>query len=152
MYPKNRHKNNAEKRAKNAEKVRNWRERQREKAEEEEEERLSQEKLFSDMRRDGLLFFGETAPLVNCVNIAEEIEMARIWARLLGVRDIQPGENQRNYILEVMRAWCAAEWECPLLHLESLTLSKRTVDLPDVEKYEWPEGSDAPFSDEAAQQ
>ena len=75
--------------------------------------------------------------------------MARIWAKLLNVRDIQPGENQKVYILEVMRAWCAAD--CPLLHLKSKTLSKRKVDTPDVEQYVWPEGSDAPYPPEQAE-
>jgi hypothetical protein len=123
------------------------RQRKREKleaqAEAAEEARVSQEKLFRDMRADCILFFGETAPLVNCTNIAEEVEMARIWARLLNVRDIKPSENQKAYILEVMKAWCAAD--CPLLHLESKSLSKRKVDVPDVEQYVWPDGSDAPF-------
>ena len=111
-----------------------------------EEARVSQERLFKDMRNKNLLFFGEVQPTVNCTTIAQEIEMARLWARLLNVRDIQPGENQKVYILEVMRAWCAAD--CPLLHLESKSLSKRKVDVPDVSKYEWPDGSDAPFQTE----
>jgi hypothetical protein len=123
--------------------VRAFRERQREKAEEAEEARTSQEKLFNDMRNEGLLFFGETSPTINCISIQEETEMARIWARLLNVRDIRPGENQRNYILDVMRAWVSAD--CRLLHFGSLSLSTRKVDPPDVEQFVWPEGSDAPF-------
>src|ERR1039457_3772121 len=59
--------------------VRAFRER---KAEEMEDTRISQEKLLREMRADGLLFFGETAPTVNCVSIQEEVDMARIWARL----------------------------------------------------------------------
>jgi len=108
-----------------------------------EEKRESQETLFKDMRNEGLLFFGETAPTINCIGIAEEIEMARVWAKLLGVRDIKPGENQKVYILEVMQAWCKSD--CPLLHLESKTLSPRTVDTPDIEQYEWLENSDTAY-------
>lgn len=113
------------------------------KAEAEIEAAESQERLFRDMRADGLLFFGETAPTINCINIEQETEMARIWAKLLNVRDIQPGENQKAYILEVMQAWCAAD--CPLLHLQSQTLSKRNVDVPNIEEYVWPENSDEPY-------
>jgi hypothetical protein len=119
------------------------------KAGEVEELYANQERLFKDMRNGGLLFFGETAPTINCVSIQEEIEMARIWAKLLNVRDILPGENQRNYILDVMRAWVNAD--CPLLHLESLALSKRKVDVPDVEQYVWPEGFDTPFQPEQSE-
>jgi hypothetical protein len=129
--------------------VRAFRERQREKLEAEEEARISQEQLFKDMRAEGLLFFGEIAPTVNSNSIQDEIEMARIWARLLKVREIQPGEDQKAYILEVMKAWCGAD--CPLLHLESRTLSKRKVDLPEIEAYIWPDGADTPFQPEQAQ-
>jgi hypothetical protein len=108
-----------------------------------EEVQASQEKLFRDMRELGFCFFGETAPLQNCTSIAEEVEMARLWAKLLNVPEIRPGQNQKNYVLEVMKAWCIAE--CPLLHLESQTLSRRFVDVPDIEKYEWLPGSDRPF-------
>jgi hypothetical protein len=120
--------------------VREFRARQ---AEETEEIRESQQRLFNDMRNEGLLFFGEKVPTINCINISEEIDMARIWARLLNVRDIQPGDNQRAYILEVMQAWCSAD--CPLLHVESQTLSNRTVDIPNIEEYVWPENSDTPY-------
>jgi hypothetical protein len=117
------------------------------KAEEAEKLRANQERLFRDMRNEGLLFFGETSPLVNCINIEEEVEMARLWAKALNMPDIRPGENQKNYILEIMRAWCAAE--CPLFDIKSSTLSKRFVDVPDVEAYVWPEGSDTPFPEQS---
>ena len=41
------------------------------KAEEAEELRASQDRLFKDMRTEGLLFFGETAPTINCTNIGQ---------------------------------------------------------------------------------
>jgi hypothetical protein len=104
--------------------------RNRDAAEAAEEAQASQGKLFLDMRDEGLLFFGETAPLVNCINIEEEIEMAKIWAKLLDVRDIQQGENPKAYILEVLKEWCIAD--CPLLHLQSLKLSKRFVEVADA--------------------
>ena len=139
-------------RARTAERVRLHRERKREAEEAEAEEKAeaaeSQEHFFKMMRQEGLLFFGETEPLVNCISIDEEIEMARIWARLLNVPDIEPGQNKRAYILTVMQAWCSAG--CPLLHLESQTLSPRQADPPDIDKYEWPEGSEENFEYESS--
>jgi hypothetical protein len=140
-------KNKATKRAENAARQRAFRERQREKADAEAEAGEQQDRFFREMRAEGLLFWGETSPTINCINIAEEIEMARLWAKLLSVRDIQPGENQKAYILEVMLAWCLAD--CPLLHLDSRTLSNRKVDVPDVKQYVWPENSDTPYQDES---
>ena len=126
-------KNKSTKRAENAARQAAYRERQAEKAEEE----AAQEQLFKDMREQGLLFFGETAPLINCINMAEEVQMAQIWARLLGIREITPGENQKAYVLEVLKAWCSAE--CPLLHLETLTLAQCFMEVPDIDTYLWPE-------------
>lgn len=136
-------KNAKTKRAETAERVRRWRERQREKAEAEEEANAQREKFSRERRAEGLLFFGETSACENCINITEEIEKARLWARLLNAPDIQPGENKRAYILQTLRSWCGAG--CPLLHLESETLSTRRADIPDVNAYQFPDGADAPY-------
>lgn len=123
--------------------VNKWRKKQREQLEENE----AQEKLFSDMREQGLLYFSEKVPTHNCETIAEEISSARRFARLLTVRDIQPREILKEYILTVINAWITAE--CPLLDTGSETLSDRKMDPPDIEKYEWLPGSDDPFQPEA---
>ena len=120
--------------------VRNFRAR---KADEAEEALILQERLFKEMRADGLLFFGETAPCSNCVNIAEEVEMAREFGKALGTPDIEPGQNKRAYILSVMQAWCNAG--APLFHRESQTF-RRKLDVPDIEQYVWLDGADEPYA------
>lgn len=140
-------KNIATKRAEATERVRQYRERKLIAAEEEaqlaQDEPAARQRFALERAANNLLYFGEVSPNENCLTVAQEVETARRFARLLGVRDINLGDNQKVYILEVMRTWCSAE--CPLLDLNTETLSNRKHDAPDPENYIWLDGSDAPF-------
>ena len=136
-------KNKATLRAENAARQAAYRERQREKAEMEAEDAEQHEAFTKERIAAGLAFFGETEAGINAINISEEIEAARRFAKLLQVRDIEQNENKRGYILLVLKAWVDAE--CPLLDTTIETFSDRKGSVP-VEKYTFPEGADAPFT------
>ena len=132
-------------RAKKAEYMRARREKEREAAEEVSEQEASQKRLFAEMRLFGFAWFGEIAPCQNAINIDEEIFAARAFAKALGMRDILPGDNKRNYILFVMREWTAQD--CPLLNVASGTLSRRKVDPISEDTYIWFDGADENYEE-----
>lgn len=106
-------KNTSTKRAETAARVRAYRERQAEKADAEKENRHRSEATLRRLRQNGFTLFGEleTGPSglpIDAQTAEEELMLAKEYAAALNLPDILPGQTIRNFVTEVLRAWCSA--------------------------------------------
>ena len=137
---------NAAKRAATRERVRAFREKQRELKLAEAEDCERRDQFFKRMRQEGFTLFGELEAVgpdghpVNASNAAEELQLAKEYAAALNLDDIRPGQTIRNFVTEVLRAWCSAG--AKLFNRTTRQFSNKEVEGLKPDEYNFPDGVD----------
>jgi hypothetical protein len=100
---------------------------------------------FDELRvRRDLICFGEKEPLVNAETIVEEIEIASEFSAALNGQRIYPGQTPRSFISNIFDLWVNQGCSAFSRKTKKFSLLVK-FDIPNIDKYVWPDGADEPY-------
>jgi hypothetical protein len=110
------------------------RQRKREQAEAAMEAAENSERLFRRLQERGFSLFGEVEPGVNAVSADEELMLAEEYAAALNLPGKRPEQTIRNFVHEVLKAWCSAGAH-PFNRETKQFATEELEGVPDAEQY-----------------